>query len=158
MKREEVGEFMDAVVNAPARASEMLRTNPALLDARWIHDETVLHFLSIEKYTEGVRFLIGAGAQVDATNEFGDTALVDVARLGNTTIAKLLIEAGANPNASSSAGDNMLHQAVFSGNAELAELLIGAGARTDELKLLLAELGYVDDRLDALFTRLGIAR
>ena len=57
----------------------MLAQRPELLDARWIHDETVLHFLAIEGFTEGVRFLAVRGADVNAVNEFGDTALVDIA-------------------------------------------------------------------------------
>jgi ankyrin repeat protein len=155
MKHEDVGEFIDAVVNAPARGSELLRSNPELLNARWLHNETVLHFLCVEGYAEGVRFLIEAGAQVDATNEFGGTALVDMVLMGNTSIAKLLVEAGANPNASSPTSDNILQQAVFAGNMELAEVLIRAGAHTEDLRSFIDELGYVDTDLAALLAKHG---
>ena len=30
----------------------MRRLTPTLLNARWMHDETVLHFLAIEDYTD----------------------------------------------------------------------------------------------------------
>jgi hypothetical protein len=77
-----VGEFLDAVVQAPKKADDLLAEHPDLLNARWIHNETVLHFLAIEGFAEGVMFLSSRGAEVNAVNEFGDTALVDVAALG----------------------------------------------------------------------------
>ncbi len=40
-------------------------------------------FLAIEGFAEGVMFLSSRGAEVNAVNEFGDTALVDVAAFGN---------------------------------------------------------------------------
>jgi ankyrin repeat protein len=82
LPREVVGEFIDAVVQDPAKADAMLIERPDLLNARWTHEETVLHFLAIEGFTEGVRFLAARGADVNAVNEFGETALVDIAGLG----------------------------------------------------------------------------
>jgi hypothetical protein len=40
-----VGEFIDALVNDRQRAEVLLSVQPDLLNARWIHDETVVHFL-----------------------------------------------------------------------------------------------------------------
>ena len=72
---------------------------------------------------------------ISATNEFGDTPLVDVALLGNDEIANILLSYGADPNASSDTLDNVLHCAIRSGNPRLVELLLEAGAdphyRTD---------------------------
>src|SRR5437867_2441755 len=93
-----VDEFVDAVVEAPNKADALLREHPNLLNARWIHNETVLHFLAIEGFAEGVRFLASRGADVNAVNEFGDSALIDVAVLGNDEIADALLRHGANPN------------------------------------------------------------
>src|SRR4051794_18764526 len=92
-----VGEFIDAVVTDSAKAGGLLAQHPALLNARWIHDETVLHFLALEDFEDGVRFLVAHGADVNAVNEFGDSPLVDVAELGRNTIAKILLMAGAHP-------------------------------------------------------------
>ena len=55
-----------------------------MLNVRWIHEETVLHFLANEGFTEGVRFLAARGADVNAVNELGDTALLDIPVLGFT--------------------------------------------------------------------------
>jgi ankyrin repeat protein len=123
-----IGEFIDAVVQDPQKAAALLSEHPDLINARWIHDETVLHFLAVEGFAEGVRFLAARGADIDAVNEFGDSALVDVAGLGIYEIAEILLGHGANPNASSPTRDNALHCAVRSCNARLVTLLLNAGA------------------------------
>jgi hypothetical protein len=41
-----------------------------------------LHFLAVEGFIEGVRFLAGCGADVNAAKKFGDAPLIDLARLG----------------------------------------------------------------------------
>src|SRR5690242_12361935 len=92
------GEFIDAVVREPVRADELLAAHPDLINARWIHDETALHFLAIEGFADGVRFLAERGAAVDAINEFGATALLEVASVGDVEMTALLLQLGANPN------------------------------------------------------------
>jgi ankyrin repeat protein len=80
-----------------------------LINARWLHGETVLHFLAVEGFIEGVTFLAERGADVNAVNEFSDAPLIDVAVLGHTDIAAVLVRHGANPNARSDTRDNALH-------------------------------------------------
>jgi len=130
-----VGEFITAVVQDPKKADALLAEHPDLLNARWMHDETVLHFLAIEGFADGVSFLASRGADVNAVNEFGDSALIDVAALGNDEMAGTLLRYGANPNAQSDTRDNVLHTAVRSGNPRLVALLLQSGAdaryRTD---------------------------
>lgn len=126
-----VGTFIDAAVNDHETALRLLNDHPTLRQARWIHGETVLHFLAVEGYAGAVQFLAGLGFGVNLINEFGDAPLVDVATLGNDGIAEVLLKHGADPNAASSTRDNVLHCAVRSGNARLVELLLAAGARLD---------------------------
>src|SRR4051812_10267519 len=111
-----MGDFIDAVVLDPDKAAAMLRQNPALRDARWVHEETVLHFLSIEGKAEHVRLLGEWGFDPNAANEFGDSPLLDVAVLGRDDVAAVLLDLGADPNARSETRDNVLHCAVRSGN------------------------------------------
>jgi ankyrin repeat protein len=85
-----VAEFVDAVVQAPKKAEALLAKHPDLLNARWLHNETLLHFLAIEGFADGVSFLASRGADVNAVNEFRDSALIDVAVLGNDEIAATL--------------------------------------------------------------------
>ena len=133
--RDLIGQFIDAACEDHEKARELLSQHPDLAQARWIHGETALHFLAIENYVEGVRFLAESGADVNAPNAFGDTPLIDVAVLGNDAIAEILLAYGADPNATSHTVDNVLHCAVRSGNPRLVRMLLQAGAdpnyRTD---------------------------
>jgi ankyrin repeat protein len=120
--------FMNAAVRDPAAADAMLAIHPSLLDARCLHDETVLHFLAIEGFGEGVRFLAARGANVNAVNRFGDPPLIDVVKLGFESIAATLLEHGANPNATSVIEGNLLHAAITRGHDGIVRLLLQSGA------------------------------
>jgi ankyrin repeat protein len=160
-----IGEFIDAVVQNPKKAAALLAEHSDLLNARWIHNETVLHFVAVEGFTEGVRFLASHGADVNAVNEFGDSALVDVVVLGLEEIADTLLRHGANPNARSATRDNALHAAVRSGNTRLVGLLLAAGAdgryRTDLGESVFDAINEVPDQREAILATLaeyGIVR
>jgi ankyrin repeat protein len=131
MEQQLIGNFIDASVIDQTRAKQLLQEHPELRDARWIHGETVLHFLAVEGYADAVRFAGSLGFDPNATNDFGDSPLIDVATLGNDQMAEVLLALGANPNATSETRDNVLHSAVRSGNARLVEILLSAGARLD---------------------------
>jgi len=107
-----VEQFIDAAVKDQKKAELLLKEYPDLLNARWVHDETIIHFLAVEFYTDAVRFLGRLGFDVNAVNEFGDPPLIDVSTIGNFEMAKVLLELGANPNATSETRDNVLHCAV----------------------------------------------
>jgi hypothetical protein len=126
-----VGDFIDAAVQDQHRARELLHRYPQLRDARWIHEETILHFLAVEGFTDAVRFVGGLGFDVSIPNEFGDQPLIDVATLGNDQMAEVLLSLGADPNATSDTRDNVLHCAVRTGNRRLVDLLLEAGAKAD---------------------------
>ena len=128
LSKELIGQFIDACVQDHAAARRMLAKHSQLLNARWLHNETALHFLAVEGFTKGVKFLAERGADVNAPNEFGDVALIDVAQLGNSEIAAVLVQHGANPNANSTTKNNPLDCAVRNGNAVLVGLLLDAGA------------------------------
>jgi ankyrin repeat protein len=159
LTEKEIGEFIDAAVRDHVAARKMIEARPELLNARWMHNETILHFLAVEGYVDAVRFLATAGAAIDEVNEFGDTALIDVTVLGNVEIAKLLLKHGANPNAPSNTRDNPLGAAVWSGNLELVELLLAAGARAEFEDLWLAlQAGRVPrGEMEAVLARYGIS-
>jgi hypothetical protein len=68
LPKELVEEFLDAVVQDRDRAKNLLSVHPQLIDARWIHNETVVHFLAVEGFTDAVKFLAECGANVNAVN------------------------------------------------------------------------------------------
>jgi ankyrin repeat protein len=140
-----IREFITAVVEDPSRAEHLLRQDQSLVNARWMHDETVLHFLAIERFADAVRFLITHGADVNTVNEFGDSALVDVAAVSTNEIARMLLTAGADPNGPATPFRYCpLHNAARKGNAELVRLLLDAGANPHYVN------GYRETIFDAL--------
>lgn len=144
-RHELIREFITAVVEDPSRAEHLLRQDQSLVNARWMHDETVLHFLAIERFADAVRFLITHGADVNTVNEFGDSPLVDVAAVSTNEIARMLLAAGADPNGAETPFRYCpLHNAARKGNAELVRLLLDAGANPHYVN------GYRDTIFDAL--------
>jgi ankyrin repeat protein len=135
LQRELIGDFIDAVVRDQQRAVGLLAAHPNLIEARWIHEETPLHVMTIEGFGDGVRFLAEHGADVNVVNEFGDSPLIDAVALGHASIAEVLLRHGANPNARSRTRDNALHIATKRGDGRVVALLLDAGAearyRTD---------------------------
>jgi ankyrin repeat protein len=136
MKKELIAEFIDAAVMDHPKAQQLLRQNFELHGARWIHDETILHFLAVEGYLDAVRFLGRLGFDVNTRNEFGDAPIIDIATLGNVAMAEALLALGADPNATSTTNDNVLSCAVRSGNVALVDLLLKAGAKADYVTCL----------------------
>jgi hypothetical protein len=75
-----------------------------------------------------VRALLRGGADPDARNERGFTALMAAAGEGHTDVARLLLRAGADVDASTSSGWTALMEATAQGRTETAAFLIDAGA------------------------------
>jgi ankyrin repeat protein len=126
-----IKQFVTAVAKDQVRAVDMLEETPGLLNARCVHNGSVLHFLTNESCEDGVRFLAEQGADVNAFNKFGDSPLIDAATLGFENIVRLLLKHGANANAISSSYDTPIICAVRSGNSRIVDMLLGAGADPD---------------------------
>ena len=77
---------------------------------------------------EEVESLIKKGAEVNAVDDYGFTALMHASRHGNTKIAKLLINKGADVNVDDIGGWTALMHASYEGNTKIAKLLIDNGA------------------------------
>ena len=123
-----IGDFIDAAVRDRDLATRLLAEHPELLNARYIHDETALHFLAIEGFGDAVIWLAQQGADVNAVNEFGHTALIDTVCLGIESIAATLLQYGANPNVSAPTRGTPLQEAVQRGHDGIVALLLAAGA------------------------------
>jgi ankyrin repeat protein len=74
--------------------------------------------------------LIGQGADVNAANKEGETALMVAGLEGRFDVAKLLVEKGADVNAKDSVGANALHYAALGGSLDIIKYLVEKGADT----------------------------
>ncbi len=80
---------------------------------------------------QGVRLLLGAGADVNAVNDQGDTALHWAVRRGRSAeVVGLLLDAGADIDAVRRDGRTAYALAIVTGQASIAELLASRGADT----------------------------
>ena len=74
-----------------------------------------------------VRHLYEKGANIDARNFSGHTALHLACQLGCNTIIKFLLDNKADINALNEKGEDALIHAIFNGNFESCELLLEGG-------------------------------
>jgi ankyrin repeat protein len=123
-----IGEFIDAAVRDQERAAGLLAAHPDLINARWLHGETVLHFLAVEGFTEGVAFLAEHGADVNAVN-----VLHSAVRSANDRLVALLLAAGADARYRTDLGES-----VF-------DAVPASGAERESIPRTLADYGVIPD-------------
>src|SRR5579884_2953092 len=87
-----------------------------------------LHLAVLHRWYEGTKLLLDYGADVNAQDDRGDTALMEAARQGLVEIARLLLDHGANPHLLDEAGCNALAFAVGSFEGEIVRMLRKAGS------------------------------
>ena len=104
------------------------------IDQRYALDDkgaygTLLYLFAIAEQTEQVNLLLKLGANPNAQDQDGETALHLAADRGDAVLAKALIAARANPNLKENGhGMTPLHMAAARGHTELVRLLIASGA------------------------------
>lgn len=81
--------------------------------------------------SETVRILVEGGADVGATNDFGDPALHAAIGGENREIVRILVTAGTDVDAKNSFGETALHSAILKGDSESVRILVEAGADVD---------------------------
>jgi len=93
-----------------------------------INNNIKLIWKSMFGNTEAVENLLKEGADVNAKNCDGYTALILASSNGRTEIVKLLLEKGANVNAKDNNGETALHSASENGHTEIVAKLLEKGA------------------------------
>ena len=71
------------------------------------------------------------GANVNARNNIGSTALIYAAYEGHTETARVLLQNGADVNARDNSGETALMEAAWKGHKETARLLLQSGANVN---------------------------
>ena len=77
---------------------------------------------------EAVRALLQSGANVNARDRYGQTALMLAAHKGHADVVTVLIEHGADLDVTAKYSLSALMLAVVAGHAEIARMLVRAGA------------------------------
>ena len=90
---------------------------------------TALEFAAWAGQTNAVEFLLDKNANINATNVFGDSVLMDAVREGQTEVVKLLLARGANVSVEDLMGFSALDEAKRNGNVAIVQLLQQAGAK-----------------------------
>lgn len=107
-----------AVEEQAAEASEPVKTGPA----------PPIYIAAKMGRLQQLRRLLEEGADINATNNNGRTALMGATSYRNRGIVKELLVEGANVDAADSRGRTALMMAVINNDADIVALLIGAGA------------------------------
>jgi len=81
--------------------------------------------------TETVALLLEKGADVDATDDFGTTALIRAADEGHTGSVALLLDRGADVNTTTDSGMTALIRAAEEGHTDTVVVLLEKGADVD---------------------------
>jgi ankyrin repeat protein len=79
-----------------------------------------------------VSALIAKGADVNARNNYGWTALSHAARAGNAELVKLLLAHGADVNARDQSGWTPLMRAAMKGHVDVVRVLLEHGAAVND--------------------------
>ena len=80
---------------------------------------------------ELVQVVLESGADVNHTEDSGDSVLHMAGTIGDKEIIELLIQHGADPLAQSSKGTSVLVRACISNDADMVKLFLDAGARPE---------------------------
>lgn len=127
--------FFKAVREKDGAAASTLMSQPGstLVNQRdYDSGDYALHVVTRRRDTGWMSLLIGRGANVDAKDRAGNTALILAAELGFTDGVQLLLVRKANANAVNSQGETPLIKAVQARDTNSARLLLAAGANPDQ--------------------------
>jgi len=105
----------------PTIALQLLRggANP---NVRWLNRPPV-NLAAFNGFTEIARALIKAGADIEARDSSGNTALGEAAAQGHVSVTKLLVSAGAKVNVRGRRGKTPIDVAREEGHLEVAKIL-----------------------------------
>jgi ankyrin repeat protein len=87
-----------------------------------------LHSAAAGRHVEVCRALLGAGADIEATQHGGYTPLHEAAHSGDVELAELFLSAGADPSAVTTDGRSAIDLATDAGHVDLAARLRAVAA------------------------------
>lgn len=112
-------------------ARDALAQDPGQIESRDLDGNTPLVRVGFLGNLELANELLERGADVNAKNDIGYTALHFAAQEGHAAVAKLLLAKGAEVDALDVNGNTPLSNAVYNEKLDLVRLLLDAGADAD---------------------------
>lgn len=104
-------------------AATRIQVTEVVSTTRKDKDDSLIHAAAIGD-TESVRALLTDGADVNAKNEYGETALLKATEFGRTDTVKLLLAMNADVDAKSDYGATALMRSSWSGNTDAVHALL----------------------------------
>ncbi len=123
--------FLDAVKKKDAEAVEQALSLPGatIVNTRDVSNgETALHIVTARRDRTWMAYLLGKGANVDARDNRGVTALQLATNLGFVEGVELLVQFRADTDQANDAGETPLISAVHRHDLPMVRLLIAGGA------------------------------
>ena len=133
LDEQEAADFLRAAEEGDVAGIQIVKDQPDLLDVQDDLGNSALHLAVLGAHIECARELIAAGAELDALNDEGNTALIlstICMAEGAGDCAKLLVESGADPEIQNLQGCRAIHYACGEGNMPVVEYLV-KGAKVD---------------------------
>jgi len=118
---------LHAQTSGAARQTEPVATQPPQDSAKAVRD-TAFHQSARTGDLNSLRSTLQQGADPNARDVSGHTALIDAVAGGQIEAARVLLDAGAKVNITSSEGRTPLIEAAAQGHLDSAQLLINSGA------------------------------
>lgn len=112
-----------------ALANEWLAT--MLVDIEGLDLNEALRVAATRGSLVDMNALLANGAEIDAIDVNGRTALMDAAEFGGNDVVSRLLDAGANPNVTDGDGESALLKAIRANDTAAVDSLLSRGARTD---------------------------
>jgi ankyrin repeat protein len=118
-----------AEVIPPQQHAEFSLSTPTT--RRDVPDESPLMLAALRGNMDAVDRLIAQGAEVNATNRAGGTALMTAAIQGHSEVVRLLISKKATVNAKNNKGWTALMYAAWNGHTDVVKTLLAKGAEVN---------------------------
>ena len=123
--------LVEAAKSGDDKALQSLLAEHADVNQRQADGATALHWAAHRDDLNNAVLLIGAGADVKASNDLGVQPLWLACINGSAPMVRVLLGAGADPNAAPSSGETPLMHAARSGSVDAVELLLLRGAEVN---------------------------
>ena len=134
--------FINAVVNDRELADSLIEEDPSFLAVKNGIGETVFHYLVVEDRKEEVSYLLSKGAEINTTNEFGNTPLSEAASLGYYELCEYLLKNGADHRITTAEGDSALSEAATANKIKVVELLLNYIRPNEPLRNYFSKVTY----------------